>query len=147
MKFQNTDSYSRSFVEILTIINHMEEKYREMIPSKLLNFFEENKDPNYFYDLNDIKDINTKVFSDETIGLLSMIEFKYWTQNSEKEILNNALVENEKKFQMKSREKYNPDIFLRDEASKIVLTEDYNAMEEYKEPFFIKIKKWFWRTF
>lgn len=109
MELQKTDSYAKAYVEILEIINNMGEEYKKKIPSKLINFFEQNKDPNYYYQLKKSEKENIKIFSNETIGLLSMLEYKYWSKDNEKKILNDALKENEKKYQEKLRQKYNPD--------------------------------------
>lgn len=106
MELQKTDFYAKAYVEILEIINNMGEEYKKKIPPKLIKFFEQNKDPNYSYKSEKDK---IKTFSKETIGLLAMLESKYWANNNEKKILNNALMENEKKYQEKLRQKYNPD--------------------------------------
>ena len=44
MYVQKNDTYAKAYVEILEIIKHMEQKYRDKIPIKLLKFFEENKE-------------------------------------------------------------------------------------------------------
>ena len=49
MYVQKNDTYAKAYVEILEIIKHMEQKYRDKIPIKLLKFFEENKDSSYEY--------------------------------------------------------------------------------------------------
>lgn len=147
MELQKTDSYAKAYVEILEIINHMGDQYRKMIPSKLLKFFEENKDSNYFYDLNESKDNNNPIFSNETIGLLSMLESKYWAKDNEKKILNDALIENENKYQKDLREKYNPDNIFKDKVAKAKPVENSIAIVEYKESIFTKIKNWFKRIF
>lgn len=147
MELQKTDSYAKAYVEILEIINHMGENYKKMIPSKLLKFFEENKDSNYFYDLSKSKDDNMQIFSNETIGLLSMLESKYWAKDDEKKILNEALLENEKKYQEYLREKFNPDNLFRKKELEVETVENSVAMVEYKESILTKIKNWFKRTF
>ena len=147
MELQKTDSYAKAYVEILEIINHMGEKYKKMIPSKLLKFFEENKDSNYYYDIDNSENDNMQIFSNETIGLLSMLESKYWANDNEKRILDNALIENEIKYQAELREKYNPNSLFENKVTKVETVENSVAMVEYKESIFTKIKNWFKRTF
>ncbi len=146
MELQKTDSYAKAYVEILEIIDHMGEKYREMIPPKLLKFFEENKDSNYSYDLGKPKEDNMQVFTNETIGLLTMLELKYWANDNEKKMLNNALEENEKKYQEELREKYNLDNLFKNNETKVNIVENSVAMVEYKESIFKKIKNWIKRA-
>ena len=106
---QKTNPYAKAYTEILEIINFMGDRYRKKTPQKLLDFFEENKDKNYIYKINEINDDVTRNFSKETLGLLSLMEYKYWASDSEKELLKKSLIENEKKYQEELRKKYNPD--------------------------------------
>ena len=77
-----------------------------------------------------------------------MLESKYWAKDNEKELLDNALQENENKYQKELREKYNPDNLLKNKSSHTTQTvENSVAMVEYKESIFAKIKNWFKRTF
>lgn len=152
---QKTSSYAKAYVEILEIINNMGEEYRNKVPEKLLNLFEEKKDPNYTFDLSKIQITDKKVFLDETIGLLSLLELKYWANDEEREFLTKALKENEIKYQKELREKYNPDdIFKNDKTQKAdakidnIKEEKENAqIVEHKETIFTKIKNWFKSVF
>ena len=116
MEPQNTNSYAKAYTEILEIINYMGERYRSKTPPKLLKFFEENKDNNYIYKITEINESVTQKFSKETLGLLTLMEYKYWASNSEKELLKKSLTENERKYQEELRKKYNPDnLFKREQ--------------------------------
>lgn len=148
MESQMTDSYAMAYAEILEIINHIGEDYKKKIPTKLLNFFEENKDVNYKY--QSTKTINNGVFLDETIALLSMLESKYWATPEEKVILEKALKDNEIEYQNQLKEKYNQD-FLFKKKKQVKNNEEAMRQEvkmiEYKESilkrFINKIKEIF----
>lgn len=148
MESQMTDSYARAYAEILEIINHIGEDYKKKIPTKLLKFFEENKDMDYKYQLT--KTTNNGVFLDETIALLSMLESKYWATPEEKVILEKALKDNEMEYQNQLKEKYNPD-FLFKKKKQVKNNEEAMTQEvemiEYKESilkrFINKIKEIF----
>lgn len=144
MYVQKNDTYAKAYVEILEIIKHMEQKYRDKIPIKLLKFFEENKDSSYEYDLNEIKEKQNEIFSQKTIELLAMLELKYLANETEKELLKEALEENDKIYQAELREKYNPDTLFK---NKVETLENSVAMLEHKKSIFTKIKNWFKRTF
>ena len=152
MNLSVTSAYARAYVEILEIINYMGQEYKKKIPSKLLNLFEKNKDLNYEYKLEKL-DLNTQ-FLKETLILLALIEKKYWATDREREILNQALKENEKKYQEDLRKKYNPDnIFICNDSKKVTpsiaitettIEETTNcSISEYQESIFTRIKKWF----
>lgn len=135
MELQMRRSYAKAYVEILEIINHMGEEYKRKIPHNLLDFFEEHKDKNYFFQLAEIKN-NMPIFLDETISLIAMLEYKYWAKLEEKEILDKALKKNEREYQKQLNEKYNADNLFKKTKIKDE-TEGYSvAMVEYKEAFF-----------
>ena len=144
MYVQKNDTYAKAYVEILEIIKHMEQKYRDKIPIKLLKFFEENKDSSYEYNLNEIKEKQNEIFSQKTIELLAMLELKYLATETEKELLKEALEESDKIYQAELREKYNPDTLFK---NKVETLENSIAMVEHKKSIFTKIKNWFKRTF
>ena len=149
MELQMTDPYAKAYVQILEIIKHMGEQYINEIPKKLMDFFEENKDKNYTFKLYEQKENTEQIFSKETLGLLAMIESKYWATPEEKEILDKALAENEKKYQAEMRKKYNPDNVFKNKETKVEKlseTEKNTKITEYKESIFTKIKNWFKRT-
>lgn len=139
MELQMTDSYAKAYVEILEIINHMGDEYKRKIPSKLLDFFEENKDINYIYQLQK----NNGVFLEKTIALLSMLESKYWTTAEEKDVLDRALKDNEVKYQKQLKEKYSPDNLFKKQNENNEIKENTIQQEvdlvQYKESIFKKI--------
>ena len=143
MELQRTDSYSKAYSEILQIINNMGETYKKKIPTKLLEFFEKNKDLDYNYKLDKTTDNSDKVISPKTIGLLAMIEEKYWAKDDEKELLKQALKENEKTFQEELRKKYNPDNLFENKKQEVIQEENTAvnnvSMIEYKANFFTRI--------
>ena len=141
------DTYEKAYVQILEIIKHMGEEYINKIPNTLLDFFEQNKDKNYIFKLNEPEELKGEVFSSKTLGLLAMIESKYWATPEEKEILDKALKENENKYQAQMRKKYNPDNIFKNKESKVEKVENTITLAEYKKSIFAKIKNWFKRTF
>ncbi len=147
MEPQMIDTYEKAYVQILEIIKHMGEEYINKIPKKLLNFFEQNKDKNYIFKLDETKDFKGETFSSKTLGLLAMIESEYWATPEEKKILEKALAENEKKYQAQMRKKYNPDNIFKNKESKVEKVENTITLAEYKDSIFVKIKNWFKRTF
>ena len=73
-----------------------------------------------------------------------MLELKYLATETEKELLKEALEENDKIYQAELREKYNPDTLFK---NKVETLENSIAMVEHKKSIFTKIKNWFKRTF
>ena len=146
MNFLLTTTYQKAYVEILEIINYMGQEYKKKIPRKLLNFFEKNKDLNYEYKLENLNLSN--LFLNETMIILALIEQKYWTTGKEQKVLNQALKENEKKYQEDLRQKYHLDNLFKDKTLNTTQTVDNSiAMIEHKKSIFTKIKNLFKRNF
>ena len=135
-----SNTHAQAYVEILEIIKNMEQDYKDKIPKKLIEFFEKNKDNNYKYNIYEAKDI---VFSQKTVDLLAMLELKYLATEKEKEILEEALDENDKRNKRELAEKYNPDNLFKEEKQKVEKNEYSNALVECKESIFTKIKNFF----
>lgn len=136
MELQRTNSYAKAYVEILEIINRMGMEYKRKIPSKLLKFFEENKDTEYIYQLDEKNYNQHRVFLDETIGLLVMLESKYWATAEEKVVLDKALKDNEIEYQKQLKEEYNPDNLFKNKVYQIEKEENSVAVVEYKVSIF-----------
>lgn len=140
MSLQLTNTYTKAYVEILEIINWMGKEYKNKIPTKLMKFFEENKDSSYKYSLNNLN--SDKIFLNETIILLALLEQKYWASDYERDILNEALKENEEKYQENLRILYNPDNLFKNRKEHQSFIEDENIAEtaiiEYKEKNFLQ---------
>ena len=161
MDVQITNTYTKAYVEILEIINYMGQEYKKKIPTKLLGFFEKNRDMDYEYKLESLN--SSTSFLKETLIILALIEQKYWATDKEREILNQALKENEKKYQEDLTKKYNPDNLFRNSNIKTAThtttileknsmktkeeTTTVFSMVEYKESIFARIKNWFKQIF
>jgi len=141
MELLKKKSYAKAYVEILEIINHMGTEYKNKVPSKLLTFFEENKDTQYIYKLDESYSNKRKFLLDETLALLAMLELKYWANDSEKELLKQALKKNEMNYQQELSEKYDSsDLFkkINQVKSEEADIENEVYITKYKESIFKK---------
>ena len=82
---------------------------------------------------------------EETKEMLAVISYQYFCTEEERNIWQKELEENEKKYQEKLKEKYNPEnLFKKIELSEKpdlenTKTKEQASLVEYKEPFFKKI--------
>lgn len=144
-----TNTYAQAYAEILEIIGNMEQHYKDKIPAELIEFFEENKDSNYQYNIDESNENQSMAFSQKTIDLLAMLELKYLATETEKELLKNALDKNDIKYQTELRDKYNPDNLFKNKEikTKTEETENIVSVVPYKETFFTRIRNWFKNIF
>jgi len=104
------NNVKKAYAEVYCIINLLDEDYKNKIPLKLINFFNEEKDNNYNAVINPDVSLEKQNLLKETVDILAMLKLHYWCKNKEEEQeLLNLLNENEKRHQAELREKYNPD--------------------------------------
>lgn len=99
---RNDRKYAIAMTEFLYYLKGFPDEYIKKIPTKLLNFFEENCDKNYTCNFDYNKNLEELCLRDETYGLISMICYNYWceTPKEKKEYLK-ILNENERRFNKK----------------------------------------------
>ena len=104
------NSLSKAYAEVLLILSYMEQKYIDMIPKKLLELFNEEKDKNYQPNINPNISLAEQNLQRKTLALLAMLNLNYWCkdENERKELLK-MYSENDKKIEAEMRERYNPD--------------------------------------
>ena len=72
-----------AYSEVIDIIDNMEVKYKEMLPQKLIDFLNENKDFEYQKHINPRTPLSKQNISKDAISILAMINLKYWVKDEE----------------------------------------------------------------
>ena len=131
------NSLSKAYAEVLLILSYMEQKYADMIPKKLLELFNEEKDQNYQPDINPKISLAEQNLQRKTLALLAMLNLNYWCkdENEKKELLK-MYAENDKKIEAEMRERYNPDNLFKKkekEEQNDEIKEESTEIIEYKE--------------
>lgn len=131
------NSLSKAYAEVLLILAYMEQKYIEMIPKKLLELFNEEKDKNYQPNINPNVSLAEQNLQRKTLALLAMLNLNYWCkdENEKKELLK-MYSENDKKIKAEMRERYNPDnLFKKKEKveQNNDIKQERTELIEYKE--------------
>lgn len=73
----------KAYAEVLEILNHMDPKYKEKIPAKLLEQMEKKKLEGYEFKLDFSIPFKENNFSKKTLPLLAMINLNYWCETEE----------------------------------------------------------------
>ena len=80
----------QAYAEIDYIINHMNEKYIEKVPKKLLEFFSNMKDPNYEVYVDPHKPLQNQGLKKYTLEVIALLHVKYWCEDENRR---NELIE------------------------------------------------------
>ena len=96
----------RAYAEVDYIINHMNIRYKEMVPEKMLKFFSEFRDPNHVVNINPYVPLDKQGLQRYTLEIIALLHLKYWCENEErKKELYDIMLRNQQKLdaQMKDR--------------------------------------------
>lgn len=131
------NNLTKAYAEVLLILSYMEQKYADMIPKKLLELFNEEKDKNYQPNINPKISLAEQNLQRKTLALLAMLNLNYWCKDeNEKQEMLKMYSENDKKIEAEMRERYNPDNLFRKKEEPI--ENDENKQENTE---LIKYKK------
>ena len=134
------DNSSLAYSEVCTILNMLEDEYKERVPKNVMDFFEEERNKEY----NPIIDVNIPLekqnLKRKTIVLLAILNLNYWCDSEEeKQEILDSFAKNEELKRLKEKElteNYN----INNLFNKIENTENKTEVSliEYKEQNFIQ---------
>lgn len=131
--------YADACAEIFNILKHMNINEVEKVSYEFIKFIRDNASPNYICKLDYSKELNDMELKKETRELLALMYERYWCPEEEKYDLQKKFEENERQYQEKIREKYNPDNIFKNKKEERS-TENINLPAEIKkETFFNKL--------
>ena len=134
----------QAYSEIDEFLGLLSEEQRNEVPQKLREFFKEEKDQEYFKNIDKYISIKDQNLKEETLAIIALLNLQYWCKDEEeKKRLQMIYAQNEEKYQETLYEKYNPnDIFKKKEKAPIdenIRAKENMQMIEYKEPIFKRI--------
>ena len=117
-----TKSTRIAYAEIDSFIELLPRAEKEKIPSKLKQYFKDEKDKETTKKLSMDIPIEKQNLQEETWNLIAMIYLKYLCEDEEeKKELEQIYDENEKKYREEMKEKYNPEkIFKEREKQQVI---------------------------
>lgn len=140
--------YKEAITEVLDILYNSDEDLLGKIPKKLIDFWERNKSKTYKPNLNHDLPLSKMNLRNKTKSIISMIYLNYICEDEEKDTIKGILKSNEDEYQLKLREKYNPDNIFKNKSVSINTEVDNDRdisknaqMIEYKESVIKRIVK------
>ena len=125
----------RAYAEVDYIINHMNEKYREKVPEKMLSFFHNYKDPNFVVKVDPYVPLQKQGLKRYTLEILALFHLKYWCEDEErKKELYGLMLKNQERLEEQMREKYSVDKLFDNANAKVVSSEEDLEKEDFTKP-------------
>ena len=125
----------RAYAEVDYIINHINERYREKVPQKMLKFFEDFKDPNYQVKINPYKPLQEQGLQRYALEIVALLHLKYWCEDeARKQELYGLMARNQEKLNMQMRQKYSVEKLFDNASAIIVKSEDDLEQMDFSRP-------------
>ncbi len=140
MKVETKEIYS----EVYQILNLLGTEYTEKLPATLMNMLKEKRAINYNPQYTEDLPLNEQNIRKETMAIIVLLYLNYWCED-ENEVaeINNILKNNEEKYQLELRERYNPDNIFKKQKQETKNVEEQianeTAMIPYKKSIFARI--------
>lgn len=140
-----------AMAEVLWYLKGIKEEDIDKIPEDIINYIKQNASREYKCAFDYNRPLKELDLLDETKGIIAILCYKYWCITKEqKEMYIKKLKINEKNYQIKMNEKYNPNNLFKNNNQKRQNNENNTEMVEYKESILrrivIKIKN-MWKAF
>ena len=116
-----TQNYKNAFTEVYTILNYIEDEDYEKIPPEVLEVIEENKNPDYEYEMNEEVDIFTQPMLPETKAILFNFFRDYWATPEQTEKIKRMQKEEMQKIEEKKRQQYGDYNVFKNNVSFVIL--------------------------
>lgn len=101
------NTYAKAYTEVLEILKYFSEEEYSKIPQEKIDFYKNNMDKNYNYNINPNIDLSKQYISKEANAILITLFRDYFATESQKKTLNILLNQNQNKLENIKREKYN----------------------------------------
>ena len=125
----------RAYTEVDYIINHMNQKYIDKVPEKLLDFFSDFSDPNYDVKINAHLPLENQGLHRYALEIIAIMHLKYWCEDEKrKQELYNIMLNNNK-------EKLAEHLRYRDSIESLFSNDKNNDEEETEEIDYSKPKQ------
>lgn len=128
------------YAEVYAMIKMLDNENREKIPTKVYEFFKNNRNYKYEIHFNSLEELNTETVSKEAVSMMSLIYYSYLCNESEKNKISQILLKNKELIEKRKIEKYDVNKIFeqRKEKENNVITENSLTIVK-KKKFFEKI--------
>ena len=121
-------TYAKAYTEVIEILKYLPKSEYEKIPKDKIEFFCNNCDENYNFELDKSLPLESQKISKKTYAILVILFRDYIADDVQKEKLEKILINNDKIQQEEAHEKYNPDNIFKNNLNNNNLNE--NKAEE-----------------
>ena len=133
------NTMSQAFAEVYDIIMHLKKDLYNKIPKSFLELLEKNRDKEYKFNIDYLKDINEQYLLQDTRAILALIYRDFLCDEEQRLKLkeqDEILLEKNKK---KLYEKHNTDNIFRNKANNTISNKEISLIEKKNEKWYTKV--------
>lgn len=135
-----TKELKLGITETIEILKLADKKEIDKIPKKFMNFLNEYADKEYKFEIGNEMSLKDLKLRKETKNILAIIAYNYWCDTPEKKSKFNELLNNNQKiYEEKLKNQYNPDNLFKNKKQVSQNKNDSTALVKYKENIIQKI--------
>lgn len=125
----------QAYAEVDYIIHHMNQRYIDKVPPKMIEFFESYKDPNHEIHINPYVPLQNQGLKRYTLEIIALLHLKYWCEDEKrKQELYNIMLSNQHKLEEQMREKYSVEKLFDNASATVVTTEEDLEKQDFSKP-------------
>ena len=146
-------AYAKAYKEVLEIIKYFPEEEYNKIPQEKIEFFKQNMDKHYYFQINPNIDLSEQKISKEANAIIVNLYFDYFASDMQREKINKVLEQNNKKLEQEKCQEFDYEAVFK-KADVMTTPAEYKipesayqqsettetALVEQKEGFFAKFK-------
>ena len=133
----------QAYSEIDEFISLLPEEHKNKLPTKLKEFFAEEKDKQYKKNIDSSIPIKDQGLLEETLAIIALLNLQYWCESeTEKQRLKEVYAKNEEKYQKMLQTEYNPNDIFKKKTSNVEKEQTHvenTQIVTYKEPLLKRI--------
>lgn len=123
-----------AYAEIEEILRYMPKIYADKIPTKLKDYFYQERDENHSFKYDSSKELANQNITKKTRTLLAILKLNYWcTSEDERNRLKDKFIKNEENRQKYLSEQYNTDNLFKKDMNDIKDNTQYMELIEYNQ--------------
>ena len=133
------NTISQAFAEVYDIIMHLEKDLYNKIPKSFLELLEKNRDKEYKFNIDYLKDINEQYLLQDTRAILALIYRNFLCDEEQRLKLKEQEEILLKKSKKKLYEKYNTDNIFRNKVNNTISNQEISLIEKKNEKWYMKV--------
>lgn len=125
----------QAYAEVDYIIHHMNQRYIDKVPPKMIEFFDSYKDPNHEININPYVPLQNQGLKRYTLEIIALLHLKYWCEDEKrKQELYNIMLSNQHKLEEQMKEKYSVEKLFDNASATVVTGEGDLEKEDFSKP-------------